>query len=383
MSNRSRERRLAEAVLVALLLAVAYKAYASYLPSPQGMGLQYPNPGHHPGEIGPGIFNCSGAINCFWKFPAKVIVEGILDLTGHDILGVGKVYAEKAEVDEVEAGRVNASEVCIGGKCRSGWPSGESDFMCRVNMFACHWRNIPDCGQFCTSTATCNPGEVIVGVKRYRAYYPTSAYITGVKCCKEVCGKPAKLSEYFYNLTGKTRDEVNAEIASKEPGYHWCTEAELSEYPLIDQFGSPGEKFQQGYDKNDFGAVESDGKKAKICSEAGECYWVWLHNCSEGVPCDAFGRCCKEYRDGCRPTCPAGWSKLESLCISGWSDPCDSDNHCGTSCGSYTVDWFEGELVGRNCYSDAWWYNDFVALCYKDDLMGGIQLTRLWLCPNQ
>ncbi len=107
------EHKLVPAIVVALLLAVAYQACAGYLLSPQGTGLRYPNPGHHPGEIGPGIFNCSGAINCFWKFPAKVIIEGILNLTGHDIVGVNKV---------------SASEVCIGGDCRSGWPSQPSIF---------------------------------------------------------------------------------------------------------------------------------------------------------------------------------------------------------------------------------------------------------------
>ncbi|RLJ01395.1 MAG: hypothetical protein DRP10_04150, partial [Candidatus Aenigmatarchaeota archaeon] len=65
-----------------VILCLSYLAIASYMNSPEG--LQYPNPGHYPGEIGPGTFNCSSTDlalgKCFWKF-VDIIVTGTADIS--------------------------------------------------------------------------------------------------------------------------------------------------------------------------------------------------------------------------------------------------------------------------------------------------------------
>jgi len=86
------------AVLLTFTLTIAYQVFGAYVTSPEG--LKYPNPGHWPGEIGPGTFNCSQTgINCFWKFPAKVIIEGILDMYGHNITNVGNIKVRDTSGD--------------------------------------------------------------------------------------------------------------------------------------------------------------------------------------------------------------------------------------------------------------------------------------------
>ena len=62
------------AIVLTFILTIIYQVYAGILP--------FPNPGHPASEIGPGTFNCSGAMQCFWEFPANVIINGILNITG-------------------------------------------------------------------------------------------------------------------------------------------------------------------------------------------------------------------------------------------------------------------------------------------------------------
>jgi len=92
-----------------LLLIFAGISLASYI---SAQGPSYPNPGHPASEIGPGTFNCSGA-NCLWKFPGKVIIEGILNLTDHDIVNINEVKANKIDTNEIKTNKVNASEIYI------------------------------------------------------------------------------------------------------------------------------------------------------------------------------------------------------------------------------------------------------------------------------
>jgi hypothetical protein len=54
-------KKLIIAVFLTFIVAIAYQVFASYLTSPEG--LNYPNPGHHPGQIGPGTFNTSNNSN--------------------------------------------------------------------------------------------------------------------------------------------------------------------------------------------------------------------------------------------------------------------------------------------------------------------------------
>ena len=80
--------------LLIVLTLVSYAA-ASYLLSPEN--LQYPNPGHYPGEIGPGTFNCSGNSNCFWSFPGALDAKN-LTLHGNLHLNNGDVYLNNNDI---------------------------------------------------------------------------------------------------------------------------------------------------------------------------------------------------------------------------------------------------------------------------------------------
>ena len=66
-------RKLCLVTTTIFMLVVIYQALAAYLTSPEN--LQYPNPGHYPGEIGPGTFNCSNNANCFWRFPNALLIN--------------------------------------------------------------------------------------------------------------------------------------------------------------------------------------------------------------------------------------------------------------------------------------------------------------------
>ena len=164
------------AILLTFSLAIAYQVFAAYLTSPEN--LKYPNPGHYPGEIGPGTFNCSEeTINCFWKFPAKVIIEGILNLTGHNIIGVGEIKANKVNASEVNvagnlevSGKGNFFELCIQGNCTTFWPvviGGGEECIAIPTTCSCYYTNCP-----------CDPGSATCP-SGYTQIYTSSA----VKTC--------------------------------------------------------------------------------------------------------------------------------------------------------------------------------------------------------
>jgi len=93
-----------------VVLCLSYLAIASYMNSPEG--LQYPNPGHYPGEIGPGTFNCSSTDlalgKCFWKF-VDIIVTGTADISK---------WAHSNKVTNLNADKIDgydASDLLAGG----------------------------------------------------------------------------------------------------------------------------------------------------------------------------------------------------------------------------------------------------------------------------
>ena len=62
-------KKLIFGIILAALVFLSYQVIASYMTNPVDSSLKYPNPGHYPGEIGPGTFNCSGTgSNCYFKF---------------------------------------------------------------------------------------------------------------------------------------------------------------------------------------------------------------------------------------------------------------------------------------------------------------------------
>ena len=112
------------AILLTFTLTIAYQVFAAYLTSPEN--LRYPNPGHYPGEIGPGTFNCSNNTNCFWKFPNALFINSTSGKVGIgtenptetlEVQGNTKIQGN-LEV----TGKGNFFELCIQGNCTTFWP---------------------------------------------------------------------------------------------------------------------------------------------------------------------------------------------------------------------------------------------------------------------
>ena len=76
-------KKLSAAIILTFILTIAYQVLGAYMTSPEG--LQYPNPGHHPGEIGPGTFNDSGEANPYWSFPGNLNVSGNVTVSGQNV----------------------------------------------------------------------------------------------------------------------------------------------------------------------------------------------------------------------------------------------------------------------------------------------------------
>ena len=59
-------KKLTLGILLTFIICIGSAIFAAYSTGPYG---NYPNPGHHPGEIGPGTFNASGVFIPNWSFP--------------------------------------------------------------------------------------------------------------------------------------------------------------------------------------------------------------------------------------------------------------------------------------------------------------------------
>ena len=64
-------KKLTLGILLTFIICIGSAILATYSTGPYG---NYPNPGIHPGMIGPGTFNASGAANPQWNFPGPVKV---------------------------------------------------------------------------------------------------------------------------------------------------------------------------------------------------------------------------------------------------------------------------------------------------------------------
>jgi len=75
-------KKLFLGILLTFIICIGSAILATYSTGPYG---NYPNPGHHPGEIGPGTFNASGISIPNWSFP---------DSTGNRLSGVEIINGE-------------------------------------------------------------------------------------------------------------------------------------------------------------------------------------------------------------------------------------------------------------------------------------------------
>ena len=72
-------RKLIIAIIITFILTISYQVLAAWSLGPYG---NYPNPGHHPGQIGPGVFNGSGNLNPTWTFPGTVNITDKICIGG-------------------------------------------------------------------------------------------------------------------------------------------------------------------------------------------------------------------------------------------------------------------------------------------------------------
>ncbi len=69
-------KKLILGVLLTFIVCIGSAILAAYMTNPQDSNLKYPNPGHYPGEIGPGTFNASDSTDPYWNFPGDLNVSG-------------------------------------------------------------------------------------------------------------------------------------------------------------------------------------------------------------------------------------------------------------------------------------------------------------------
>ena len=166
-------KKLIFGIILAALVFLSYQVIASYMTNPVDSSLKYPNPGHYPGEIGPGTFNSSNSANPYWSFPDSSGDR----FTGLEIRnGSGQFYktlqvfnnfytyantylgndsSDKTTVKgnlEV-SGKGTFNELCVGMDCYP-WEGGTGGFgECEV-VTSKHLDS---------ATATCPSGKVLTG----------------------------------------------------------------------------------------------------------------------------------------------------------------------------------------------------------------------------
>ncbi|RLG16156.1 hypothetical protein DRN69_01585 [Candidatus Pacearchaeota archaeon] len=138
-------KKLIFGIILAALVFLSYQVIASYMTNPVDSNLKYPNPGHYPGEIGPGTFNCSGTgSNCYFKFTddfgntglkiingTTEIYKGLHVASGYPLVVDSDTYLGNDSSDKTivkgdleVSGKGNFYELCIQGNCTTVWPTG-------------------------------------------------------------------------------------------------------------------------------------------------------------------------------------------------------------------------------------------------------------------
>ncbi len=88
-------KKLTLGILLTFIICIGSAILATYSTGPYG---NYPNPGIHPGMIGPGTFNASGAANPQWNIPGDLIINGT-----------------------IVSSTLNISQICLNGECVNSW----------------------------------------------------------------------------------------------------------------------------------------------------------------------------------------------------------------------------------------------------------------------
>ncbi|MCK4730670.1 MAG: hypothetical protein KAT28_05110 [Candidatus Aenigmarchaeota archaeon] len=105
----NQNKKLILGILLTFVICIGSAILATYSTGPYG---NYPNPGIHPGMIGPGTFNDSGVASPQWKFLGDLDVVGILDMNNNKITNIS---APTANSDVATKGYVDAAGGSGGG----------------------------------------------------------------------------------------------------------------------------------------------------------------------------------------------------------------------------------------------------------------------------
>jgi len=112
-------KKLTLGILLTFIICIGSAIFAGYSTGPYG---NYPNPGVHPGMIGPGIFNASGMANPIWVIP------GILNMNNNRIINISTPTASSdvATKGYVDAASGNGGDYFVSMNCEGRTGCGEN-----------------------------------------------------------------------------------------------------------------------------------------------------------------------------------------------------------------------------------------------------------------
>jgi len=128
-------KKITLGILLTFIICIGSAILATYSTGPYG---NYPNPGVHPGMIGPGTFNTSGAANPQWSFPGGITI-------GNPAGG------------NMGTGTINAEEFYKNGILFNGRAGGIGGLECAIR----NTTGIPNSTH--PVSVTCESGEVLTG----------------------------------------------------------------------------------------------------------------------------------------------------------------------------------------------------------------------------
>jgi len=105
-------KKLTLGILLTFIICIGSAILATYSTGPYG---NYPNPGVHPGMIGPGTFNDSEVANPQWNIPGNLDVIGNATIQGKLNISSGLVIGNPAN-GSMGAGTINVENIYVNGK---------------------------------------------------------------------------------------------------------------------------------------------------------------------------------------------------------------------------------------------------------------------------
>jgi len=134
-------KKLTLGILLTFIICIGSAILAAYSTGPYG---NYPNPGIHPGMIGPGTFNDSGMANPQWEIPGKLNIDKNATVKGTLNIDKGLIIGNPAGGDK-GTGTINVESVYVNGSRMDGGEVHVDRYYSSVsviNSFGCNWKTI-------------------------------------------------------------------------------------------------------------------------------------------------------------------------------------------------------------------------------------------------